>query len=268
MRGESMTFKQNSKNGLVWMTAPTIKINHAFTTRAGGISEGVYASLNLSEIMGDSEWAVRENYSRLCETCGFSLARLAVAKQVHGTEVRAVTSADSHELFDAIPYEADGLMTDEKGLALAVFTADCVPILLYDPVRGVAAAVHAGWRGTAADIAGKAVRKMGEVYGCDPGDICAAIGPSIGKCCFETDNDVPDAMRALLGAEAEKFIFPRGEKQTVNLRWINRRLLEKAGVLKKNIAVSGECTMCRHNKYWSHRYTNGQRGSMASVIML
>ena len=250
------------------MTSPLLDTTHAFTTRFGGVSEGIFESLNLGENRGDNPESVRENYRRVCQALGLDASRLVFSKQVHGDAVRTVSSDDAHELFTPVPYEADGLLTNEKGLALVIFTADCVPVLFHDPVCGIIAASHAGWRGTASDIVGKTILAMSREYGCEPENIRAAIGPSIGKCCFETDSDVPGAMRAVLGEKAEKFIFPRGEKFTVDLRGINRALLMRAGLKRENIADAGECTMCRHKKYWSHRYTGGERGSMASIIML
>lgn len=261
-------FKENAAgNGVVYMTAPNISVTHAFTTRQGGVSEGIFSSLNLGEHRGDSEENVRENYRRLSEALG--LSTVVFPRQVHGTTVRAVTARDGHELFSEIPYEADGLVTAEKGVALVVFTADCIPILLHDPVRGAVGAVHAGWRGTARDIAGEGVRKMAECFGCDPKNIRAAIGPGIGKCCFETGPEVPEAVLAAL-PDGGSFVLPgnREGKYTVDLRGVNRALLIRAGVRPENIAVSNECTMCKREKYWSHRFTNGLRGSQASVIAL
>ncbi len=263
-----MALKQQDKNGIILMESPKLRARHAFTTRYGGVSEGIWESLNLGENRGDGPDAVCTNFCRVCEASGFPYDRMVFSKQVHGDEIRAVSASDIHKLFSDVPYEADGLMTDTPGLALVIFTADCVPILMHDPERGAVAAVHAGWRGTSKNIAGKAVSEMCRVFGCKPENLRAAIGPSIGKCCFETDRDVPKAVRLSLGADAERFIFPRGERQTLDLRGINRHQLTAAGVPNENIDVSDECTMCRHEKYWSHRYTRGCRGSMASLIML
>jgi YfiH family protein len=148
---------------------------------------------------------------------------------------------------------------------LAAFTADCTPILLQDPVTGAVGAVHAGWRGTVADIAGNAVRAMAEHFGSRPEDIRAAIGPNIGVCCFETHADVPDAVRAVLGEEAEAFIVPAGEKFRVDLKGVNAALLRRAGV--RHIEISDACTACEHHRFWSHRVTRGQRGSQGAIIV-
>ena len=255
-------------NGVTYMAADHIPVVHGFTTRLGGVSSGVYESLNLGEGRGDDRDKVRENYRLLSEALGIT-GDYVFPHQVHGDRVIPVTSRDRHVLFDPLPFEADGLMTDEPDLPLSIFTADCIPILLCDPVRGAVAAVHAGWRGTAADIAGKAVKAMAEAYGCSPDNIRAAIGPGIGKCCFETGPEVPEAMLAMSSDLADAIVPGKApEKYMVDLKEINRRRLLSAEVRDENIAVSPDCTMCLHERYWSHRYTRGVRGSQASTITL
>jgi hypothetical protein len=248
------------------MTSSRLTAVHGFTTRLGGVSEGVYASLNLGVNRGDDKAAVRENYRRIMAALGIAPGKLVFSHQVHKADIRPVTSADCGDIFDAVPYEADGLITNEKGLALIIFTADCIPILLEDTVTGAVGAVHAGWRGTALGIAREAVSAMAREYGSDPKNIRAAIGPGIGRCCFETGAEVPEAMTALLGARALEFINTNGEKSMVDLKAINHAVLISAGVKLENIDVSPECTKCSHEKYWSHRYTGGVRGSQASII--
>ena len=167
------------------------------------------------------------------------------------------------------PWQADGLVTDIPGVTLAVYSADCLPILLYDPVRRVVGAVHAGWRGTALGIAAKAVERMVDCYGCDRLDILAAVGPGISKCCFETHEDVPNAMTEAMGAAALSSIevLPTG-KFHVDLKGLNAKRLESAGLAPEHIAVSADCTCCLPEKYWSHRYTHGERGSQAAMIAI
>jgi YfiH family protein len=146
-----------------------------------------------------------------------------------------------------------------------VFTADCTPILFHDPVTGAVGAAHAGWRGTAGDIAGATVRAMCEAYGCDPKNIRCAIGPNIGQCHFETDADVPDAMIAALGDAAKAHITQKGEKYYVNLKEINALFLRRAGV--GSIEISTACTACDPQRYWSHRLVGSRRGSQGAVIV-
>ena len=262
-----MALVHREKNGLCWRQAESLAVPHAFTTRPGGVSTGSLASLNLGESRGDAPGNVAENWRRLCAAAGFPPERLVFSRQVHKTEVRTVTSADVHRIGERVPYEADGLVTDEPGLALCVFAADCVPILLWDPVRSVIAALHAGWRGTAANMAQAGVRAMAERFGCDPANLRGAVGPSIGGCCYETGPEVPEAMRRL-PADVSDCLALREGRRYVDLRGINRRLLTAAGIPPENLDCSDECTMCSHDLFWSHRYTRGDRGVQAAVIML
>jgi len=269
---DNMSFETINKNGIVFMTAPNIDTTHAFTTRTGGVSSGIYKSLNLAQRAGDDPDDVKENYSLLCSALGISIDDIVCSAQVHGINIRCVSQEDrgrlflpaSHPLFS--PYQADGLITNTRGVALMVYTADCVPILLYDPLKKAAGAVHAGWRGTAAGIAGIAVQKMVDEYGCSPSDIKAAIGPCISKCCFETDSDVADAVTAVLKEDAGMCISQSGKKYKIDLKEINRILLFKAGLT--DITISDECTSCLGDKYWSHRKTQGHRGTQAAIIRL
>ena len=160
----------------------------------------------------------------------------------------------------------DGMVTDVPHLPLVVFSADCNVVLLYDPVRKAIGACHAGWRGTALGIAGKTVREMQRLFGSDPADIRAAIGPAIGQCCFETDGDVPEALRAALGDEAEPYITWNGRKYHIDLKAVNALWLQKAGVTR--IDIRGDCTACRTDLYWSHRKHGGDRGSQIAMISL
>ena len=259
-----MPFIENNTNGVVYMTAPNIDAKHAFTTRIGGVSTGIYESLNLGQSLGDDRALVRENYGILCGALGITCDDIVGSHQVHGAQVRVVTKADRGDVFVKTSHIADGLITIEHGVALAVFSGDCVPILLHDPVSGAIGAVHAGWRGTVADIAGAAVSRMSEEYGCNPADIRAAIGPCISKCCFETDSDVTDALHSVLPEAAGNCYERRGEKYMTDLKEANRLLLQRAGV--HDISISDECTSCRSDKYWSHRRTKGKRGSQAAII--
>lgn len=252
------------KGTLEYLTAEGISAPHAFTTRLGGVSKGHLSSLNLTLHRGDTPENVEENYRILACAVGFDPRKLVLTRQVHGNIVRVVTEGDCKGLDHHRYPECDGLVTNAPGVTLAVFTADCTPILLHDPVTGAVGAVHAGWRGTALDIAGKAVAKMAASFGCLPQNIRAAIGPNIGYCCFQTDADVPQAMRKTFGPEAEAYIRSVDEKFYVNLKSINALALRRAGV--ENVDISGECTVCNPEKYWSHRYTKGLRGSQGAVI--
>lgn len=263
-----MAFIENNENGLVYMSSTLIGARHAFTTRFGGVSTGIFSSLNLGSNRGDDLEAVRENYRRVCALMGAGVDEAAVTRQVHGAVVRTVSAADRHVCLSAVPYEADGLVTAEKNLPLLCFTADCVPALLCDAEAGVIAAVHCGWRGSVGDILKNAVEAMCAL-GAKPASICAALGPAIGKCCFETDDDVPQAVEAYLGGDAEGLFVRRADGKTlVDLRGANKRRLVQLGLREEHVDVSEECTFCSHDRYWSHRYTRGRRGSQAAAIVL
>ena len=263
-----MSFTENNHNGLIYMSSDKIGARHAFTTRYGGVSTGIFSSLNLGSNRGDDPEAVRENYRRVCELMGVGIDDMAVTQQVHKADVRIVTSADKHVCMSHVPYEADGIVTSERGLPIMCMVADCVPVLLYDGEHSAAGAIHCGWRSSAADILMHALAGMTDL-GAETKDIRAAIGPSIGACCFETDDDVPDAISEWLGGETGGLFVRRPDGKTmVDLRLANARRLHQLGVPVRNIDISGECTFCSHDKYWSHRYTKGRRGSQAAVIML
>ena len=261
-------FIEENENGLVYMRSTVIGARHAFTTRFGGVSEGIYASLNLGSNRGDEPERVRENYRRVCALMGAGIDDSAVTKQVHGSVVRTVTEADRHVCLSTVPYEADGLVTAVRGMPLMCFTADCVPALLCDGEAGVIAAVHCGWRSSVGDILKNAVEAM-EALGARRERLCCALGPAIGRCCFETDDDVPDAVSTYLGGDTEGLFVRRADGKTlVDLRAANERRLTQLGLRAENIDVSEECTLCLHDKYGSHRYTRGQRGSQAAAIVL
>lgn len=253
------------KGTLEYMIAENIAVPHGFTTRFGGVSTGHLSSLNIGLHRGDEPENVAKNHEILANTMGFDREKLVLSHQVHSDVVRCVTASDAQGIDHHTYPECDALITNDPGTALMVFTADCTPILLHDPVTGAVGAVHAGWRGTAADIAGKTVRAMCDAFGCKATDICAAIGPNIGFCCFETDAEVPDAMVKIFGEAAEKFIRPSNNKFYVNLKEINALALTRAGVEK--IEISRDCTMCSHDRFWSHRYTRGLRGAQGAIIV-
>lgn len=251
---------------LEYLTAENIGVPHCFTTRYGGVSEGYLASLNLGTHRGDKAENVIENFRILGEAVGFRPEELILTTQTHTDIVFPVGKEQlGAGLFAPKLPECDGLITNVPGVALAAFTADCTPILLHDPVTGAVGAVHAGWRGTAAKIGAKAVLAMAEHYGAKPENICAAIGPNIGQCCFETDGDVPRAMLEQYGEAAASFIEKRGEKYYLDLKGINALSLQQVGV--KNISRSDLCTACQPDRFWSHRKVGNLRGSQAGIIV-
>ncbi len=269
-----MSFQTRDHNGVVYHTSSILDapgLIHGFSTRLGGVSEGPFASLNFrgGGPEPDVRENVRENYRRFCEALGTDVHDVVQSQQVHEDTVRHVTGADRGKgLFAATDYTADALVTDEPGLSLMVFSADCIILLLHDPVTGSIGAVHAGWRGTALDLPAKAVRKMGRLFGARPEDIRVAVGAGIGPCCFETHDDVPNAMRSAFGGGAEDYIRPRGEKWTVDLKGLNAWRLREAGVPAEQIDTCPLCTACRTDLYWSHRITGDRRGVQGALIAL
>ena len=248
------------------LTADNIAVPHGFTTRLGGVSKDFLASLNIGYHRGDDPENIRQNYARLGALLGFSPEDLVLARQTHSDIVRVVDRSDAGKGLDHHLYpECDGLVTRTPGVALVVFTADCTPVLLHDPVTGAVGAVHAGWRGSAKGIVAKAVDAMVSQFGCDPKNICAAIGPNIAQCCFETDGDVPQAITETLGRDAEPFIRKTGQKYYVNLKEVNALWLRRSGVT--NIRIDPHCTACRTDLFWSHRRTGGIRGSQGGIIV-
>jgi len=256
------------KDDLQYLTSPLLEaVPHCFSTRFGGVSEGYLGSLNLGTHRGDRPENVRENYRILGEAVGFKPENTVFTKQIHSDIVERVGLAHRGR---GLSWEAtegcDGLITNEPGVVLTVFSADCTPILFYDPVAGAVGACHAGWRGTAAGIAARVVEQMRSEFGSEPKNIRAAIGPCISQCCFETREDVPNAMLKTLGEEARSFILPKGEKFLVDLKGLNALWLRRAGV--EQISVAEECTACEPDRFWSHRRVGDRRGSLAALITL
>ena len=250
---------------LEYLTSDKIGAAHGFTTRFGGVSTGDQSSLNLAVGRGDTMENVEENLRRLGCAVGFDPEKLVMTMQIHSDIVRVVTEKDHIGLCHRDYPKCDALVTNTPGVALLVFTADCTPLLFYDPVTGAVGAAHAGWRGTAQAIGAKAVRAMEENFGAKPENIRAAIGPNIGMCHFETDADVPEAMRAAFGPEVEAYIRTRGEKYHLDLKQINAMVLRRCGV--SHIDISDDCTVCSCARFWSHRATGGKRGSQGAVIV-
>jgi len=269
-----MALTRREQNGVVWYTADGISAVggtvHGFSTRLGGVSRPPFDSLNLGLRRGDDLKSVAENYRRFCAALGARADNVVFSAQVHGDTIRTVTSADwGHGLSYADGWQADGLITDVPGVPLVVFSADCVPILLSDPGARAVGAVHAGWRGTALGTVERAVEQMTALYGARPEEIRAAIGPSIGPCCFLTHDDVPDAMQSALGQSVRPYITPLPDgRYQVDLKGINFLRLRRAGVLAEHIEVSPLCTACHPEEFWSHRVLGEQRGNMAALIQL
>lgn len=257
----------SKKDGqLEYLTAEGIQARHCFTTRMGGVSSDYLESLNIGTSRGDDPENVVENYRILGRALGFDVQNLVLSRQVHSDIVLPVSEAHRGAgLFAPHLPDCDALITNTPGIALTIFTADCTPIVLWDCVTGAVGAIHAGWRGTAAAIAAKTVEAMTRQYGSRPEDIRAAIGPNIAQCHFETNADVPDALTSAFGPEIQQFIVQRGKKFFPDLKAVNAWVLNQAGV--SHVEISEECTVCQCNRFWSHRVTQGHRGSQGAIIV-
>ncbi|MFR2559725.1 MAG: peptidoglycan editing factor PgeF [Oscillospiraceae bacterium] len=267
-----MSFTEHNVNGVIFDTAGTLSVGgvrHAFTTRHGGVSPAPFDSLNLASNRGDREENILENYRRLGAAVGFDASRAVGCRQIHSDLVRVAREEDAGKLrWDERPYDADALITNVPNLPLFAYGTDCCMITVYDPTSRSIAAIHAGWRGTASGIVLKALVTMMSLYGADPYTMRAAIGPAIGKCCFETDGDVADAFHELMDPAVDERIERCGDKYHIDLKSINRLWLLRSGLDPSRIDVHPDCTKCRPDRYWSHRGMGGERGGMAAVIVL
>lgn len=250
-------------------------IRHAFSTRSGGVSSSVYESMNLGFDRGDDNDNVRQNFNNFCEAAGIDIHSLVFGAQTHTTNIRRVFASDRGFGIDRpVPWSnTDGLATNEPGVFLTTFYADCVPLYFVDTVRHAIALSHAGWRGTVSNIAAATVSFMNSEFGSSPSDIYAAIGPSIGSCCFEVGEEVaheflqlPDELAGgcvrLDSASTEKGI----NKYFVDLQEINRRMLADSGIPPQNIELAGICTCCNSSWLFSHRASCGKRGSLCAML--
>lgn len=231
---------------------------HGFSTREGGVSPEPWSSLNLGGSVGDDPAAVEENHQRFARSLGIPRDRFRAAIQVHGD---GVILTGEEPLQPSV--EADALIATVPGIAAAVKTADCVPILLASRRTGEVAAVHAGWRGTVAEIVGKAVSLLG-ARGSLPGDLLAAIGPAIGPCCYEVSEELASRFQDRFGGEV---VSRSCSRPHLDLALANRILLVEAGLAPETVENLGICTSCGPDRFFSHRRDRGLTGRHLSVIV-
>ncbi len=242
-----------------WQNHPGLL--HGFMGRRGGKSIGRYAGLNLSYRVGDDNKIVSQNVCDMKLAIGIHDGKVVTMQQVHGDNIIEITDKKLKEAG-----EADGMVTGENGVYLGVLTADCVPILLIAPKQRLAAAVHAGWRGTLAGIAEKAVRLFQSRYDVAPGELEVALGPSIGVCCYEVKDDVARPLMKKWGSLTTPSIAVKNGKSFINLSRLNRDILRDAGVPGKQLFQVGPCTACSAEDFFSYRREGGETGRQISVV--
>lgn len=275
-RNKEHVFEEKRVGEVLYLTYPLLEntgiVKHGFSTRIGGVSEGVLSSMNLSFSRGDDENTVRENFRRMAKALGVEEDNFVFSHQTHTTNVRKVTLEDKGKgLMKPLDYQdVDGLITDVPGLCLSTFYADCVPLYFVDPIQKAIGLSHSGWRGTVGKIGLVTVQKMQEEYGSNPEDIIAAIGPSICQDCYEVSEDVIAAFQRRFDKKHWESLYYKktNEKYQLNLWKANEIVLEEAGVLKEHIAATNLCTCCNHEQLFSHRATQGKRGNLAAFLAL
>ena len=325
---ERNVLEVKEKAGVTYLSYPLLEhtncVRHAFSTRLGGVSEGIYASMNLSFSRGDDPEAVRENFRRMAEVLEISPEQYVFSAQTHTTNVREATKNDArnrhlfpeacttgcpdgytlsdevcqpeacvtgcpdgYTLSDGVCQpeacvtgcpvgytdgytDVDGLVTNEPGLCLATFYADCVPLFFVDPVRRAIGLSHSGWRGTVGKIGKVTVEKMTKLYGTDPKDVVAAVGPSICQDCYEVSEDVIAQFRENYDEKYWENLFyaKENEKYQLNLWEANRIVLQEAGIPSEQIAVTNICTCCNSELLFSHRASQGKRGNLGAFLVL
>ncbi|WP_053375509.1 peptidoglycan editing factor PgeF [Paenibacillus sp. FJAT-27812] len=252
------------------------RLTAGFTGRDGGVSKAPWSSFNMGLHVGDLDEAVIANRQLLADAVGWPFEAWTCAEQVHGNRVHQVTEADKgrgRATLNDVLKDCDAIMTDVPDVLLASFYADCVPLYFYDAEHDAIALAHAGWKGTVQQIATETVQAMVSAYGTNPQSLRAAIGPSIGGCCYEVDGPVINQVQQLLdrlglqGEEAEAMLKIEGNgKANLDLKEINRQIMIKAGILPIRIELTEWCTGCRRDLFFSHRKEGGMTGRMASWI--
>ena len=246
-------------------------VEHCFTTRMGGVSEDIFSTMNLSFTRGDKEEAVLENYRRLGEAMGVSPQDFVCTDQTHTTNVIRVGKKDcGNGVTKPRPYtDVDGLVTNEPGVVLSTFFADCVPLYFVDPVHRAIGMSHSGWRGTVGRMGARTLEKMQEEFGTQAKDVFAAVGPSICQECYEVSRDVAEEFqKEFKGHESEILIDKGKDKFLLDLWKCNEIVMLEAGIVKEHLTVTNICTCCNPTLLFSHRASKGRRGNLGAFIFL
>lgn len=246
-------------------------VEHCFTTRLGGVSEDIYSSLNFSFTRGDKPEAVLENYRRVAETFGKTVDDFICTDQTHTTTVLRVGKEEAgYGVTKERPYtDVDGVITNEPGVILSTFYADCVPLYFVDPVHKAIGLSHSGWRGTVGRMGQKTLEAMKEAFGTNPADVYAAIGPSICQDCYEISEDVAEHFYEEFKGHGDEILISKGNgKYQLDLWKTNEIVMLDAGILPEHLAVTNVCTCCNSEVLFSHRASHGKRGNLAAFMML
>jgi YfiH family protein len=266
-------FELKQKNGVNYFTIPDFEnsgmVRTCFSTRRQGVSKGGYSSLNVGLSSGDLRENVIENINIICDAAGFNIRDIVLPGQVHGSKCSIVKACDRGKGVGRASdiKGVDALITSERDVAICILTADCVPVFLFDEDAGVIAICHAGWRGIIYEIIPKTILKMAESFSVRPEGIKAAIGPSIGPCCFEVKDDVKNKFQESFGSDSG-IINGKGAKWNIDLWKAACLQLENAGIKQENIIKSNLCTCCNKDYFYSYRRDGSKTGRMISMIEL
>lgn len=275
--GEQVVLKEEEKNGVKFLSFPALEktgiVRQLFSTRVGGVSEGIFSTMNLSFTRGDDNADVLENYRRIAGVLDCKLEDFVCSDQTHTTNIRVTGRKDAGKgvVRDKDYADVDGLITNEPGVVLATFYADCVPLYFVDPVKKAIGLSHSGWRGTVNKMGLKTVQMMEKTYGTNPADLVAAIGPSICVSCYEVGSEVAEEFLKAFPKEEEQreILIEKGnEKYLLNLWKANYFIMRDAGIKEENISVTDICTCCNGDELFSHRKSFGKRGNMGAFLGL
>lgn len=274
--GVTEVLYSKEKNGVSYLSFPMLEntglVSQGFSTRYGGVSQGMYSSMNFTFARGDNPEHVRENYRRMAEALGVDEARMVLSYQTHTVNVRKIMSEDAGKgICKEREYtDVDGLITNVPGITLVTFYADCVPLYFLDPVHKAIGLSHSGWRGTRNRMGQVTIDAMSREYGTKPEDVIACIGPSICRDCFEVGEEVAEEFRQAFERRYWEQLYdkkPDGKYQ-LDLWKANEIILKEAGVRPERIQVTDICTHCNPNHMFSHRTHGNDRGNLAAFLCL
>jgi len=245
-------------------------ITHGLSTKMGGVSTGHFSAMNLAYNSEDKPERVKKNYQLFTTALDVKLDHAVLSHQTHHTNIRKITADDKgkgitrNRDFESV----DGLITDEADIPLMTFHADCVPLLFVDPVTNSIGLAHAGWKGTAYNLAGKMIEAMSHAYGTNASDLLVGIGPSIRECCFVIRDDVRQVFLKELPFMNKHIKVVSENQWTISLQKVNAELLAGAGIASEHIYDAGVCTCCRSDLLFSHRAMGNNRGTMAALLQI